>query len=79
MASHETWVPTVMLGYFNVDGKLLLHQLWITELGSTEWRQVKIMSASHKNRPSVETLVFNDNEWGDDGTIRPMSQILPGD
>lgn len=71
----ETYVPTVLLSYMNAPDtetgrtKLLLHQLWVSELGGTDWRKVPIRAASSKNRAPVETVVFSGEEWDDRGML----------
>lgn len=75
----ETFVPTVQLSYMNVDGKLLLHQLWVSADGVTDWRRVPIRSNRLSDKienplyreimQHKETQVFGGDEWDDRGML----------
>lgn len=49
-----------MLSYIKVDGKLLLHQAWVSEMGSIDWRRVPIRGgdAPVERRERREVQVF---------------------
>lgn len=60
----EEWVPTVALGFIEVDGKLVLHQGWISTLGSVDWRPVETVRRSELGaiRPPRESVAGNADE-----------------
>ena len=46
----EVFVPTVMLGFIEKGGRQMLHQLYVSALGNTEWRKVPMMTDQGKMR-----------------------------
>lgn len=49
----DTFMPTVMFGFMLKDGKNILHQMWVTPLGLTEWRQVPMLELTTDRKPAV--------------------------
>lgn len=53
-ADGHVWVPTVQMGFVEIDGKQMLCQCWISTLGGIEWRPVP--SVDDKTRPLTECV-----------------------
>lgn len=50
---HDDWLPTIQFGFQLVEGEQILHQLWITPMGLTEWRPVPMIELGPQRKPAV--------------------------
>lgn len=60
----DQWLPTVCLTFIEIDGHWTLHQLWITPLGQTDWRQIGKTTHADIAKRTVyaDCTVFNDDD-----------------
>ena len=43
MMPDETFYPTIAFGFSKVQGKDILHQMWISNMGDIDWRPVPMI------------------------------------
>jgi hypothetical protein len=60
--SHDEFLPTIQFGFQLHKGKEILHQLWITPLGLTEWRPVPMIELGPTRKPAVAGFLEDDDD-----------------
>lgn len=61
-ANQDEFMPTIMFGFMLKDGKNILHQMWVTPMGLTEWRQVPMLELSSERKPAVAGYLEENDE-----------------
>jgi hypothetical protein len=60
---HDDWLPTIQFGFLlDSHDKHILHQMWVTPMGLTEWRPVPMIELGQQRKPSVAGYLGDDDE-----------------
>lgn len=59
---HDEFLPTVCFGFMLKNGQTLLHQMWVTPMGRTEWREVPMLELTPNRKPAVAGYLEDDDE-----------------
>lgn len=72
MDQYEDYVPTVLLSYrYSKEArKPLLHQLYVTTMGKTQWRKVPMESGVLPQEKKVVEVYGGSEDWDDRGMLR---------
>ena len=63
----ETFYPTVAFGFSPVDGRDWLHQLFVGDRGTLDWRPVPMIDMARKtDRPPAVAGFISEGGYNDD-------------
>lgn len=60
--NHDEFLPTIQFGFQLVRDEQVLHQLWITPLGKTEWRPVPMIELGPTRKPAIAGYLEDDDD-----------------
>ena len=59
----EPYYPTVAFGFIMLEGKTILHQMWVDQWGKVEWRPVPMLDLpKHTRSDSIAGFVPEEEE-----------------
>ena len=66
MAEPESYYPTMSFAFSPIDGKTILHQLWVDQWGHSKWTPVPMMQIDDNGKmvrvPSIAGYVPEEDE-----------------
>ncbi len=61
-AQIDEYLPTLMFGFQLVKGKDVLHQMWVTPTGLTEWREIPVIREGLQRPAAIAGYLEDDDE-----------------
>ncbi len=63
MPNSDEYLPTIQFGFqLTSDNREILHQLWVTPMGLTEWRPVPMIELGPQRKPAVAGYLEGDDD-----------------